>query len=71
MLFSSCSSGTVQLDWQVQETKNCIHKSAAAGAGASVQTEQVSVTTEALWSGYVPHADRNSGKSFVVYAIYR
>lgn len=40
--FMSChsySSGAVQLAWQVQKTKNCIHKSAAAGAGASVQTE--------------------------------
>ncbi len=37
--FYYCSSGAVQPAWQVQETQNCIHKSAAAGAGASVQTE--------------------------------
>lgn len=69
MLFASCSSSTVQLDWQVQETENCVHKSAAAGAGASVQTEQVSVTTEALWSSHVPHAHRNSSKSYITSKI--
>lgn len=37
--FFSCSSGAVQPARQVQKTKNCVHKSAAAGARASVQTE--------------------------------
>lgn len=34
-----CSPGAVQLAWQVQKTTDCIHKSAAAGAGASVQAK--------------------------------
>lgn len=45
----------------MQETKNCIYEPAIAGVGASVQAEQVPVTTEAIRSGDVPHADRNSG----------
>lgn len=56
------SPGAVQPARQVQETTDRVHEPAAAGAGASVQAEQVPLTTEALRSGDVPHADRNAGK---------
>lgn len=56
-----CSPGAVQPARQVQETKNCLYEPAAAGVGAPVQAEQVPVTTQALRSGDVTHADRNSG----------
>lgn len=64
MLYDSFHSpGTVQLTRQVQTTQDCIHESAAAGAGASVQAEQVPVATKALWGGDLPHVDRNPGNS--------
>lgn len=56
-----CSPGAVQPARQVQETKNCLYEPAVAGVGASVQAEQVPVTTEAVRGGHVTHADRNSG----------
>lgn len=55
------SPGAIKLARQVQTTEDRVHESAAAGAGASVQAEQVPVATEALRGGDVPHADRNPG----------
>lgn len=57
----SRSSDAVKPARKVQKTQDSVHQSAAAGAGASVQTEQVSVATKALRGGHVAHAHRNSG----------
>lgn len=43
--FLLCSPGPVQPAREMQKTEDSFHESAAAGTGASVQTEQVFVPT--------------------------
>lgn len=58
----SSSGPSVRSVGEVQEAPDRLHQSAAPGAGEPVQTQQVPVQTQTLWSGHLTHADWNTGE---------